>query len=43
MRIKAHITIQARAMHTPTMMPVMERWSMWYRPSEKTGRQRAAS
>lgn len=29
-------------MHTPTMIPVMDRWSMWYRPSEKTGRQRAA-
>lgn len=38
MRIKAHMTIQAKAMHTPTMIPVMDRWSMWYRPSEKTGR-----
>lgn len=29
MRIKAHITIQAKAMHTPTMIPVIDLWSMW--------------
>lgn len=29
MRIKAHITIQDKAMLTPTMMPVMDLWSMW--------------
>lgn len=29
MRIKAHMTIQAKAMHTPTIIPVIDLWSMW--------------
>lgn len=29
MRIKAQITIQAMAMHTPTIIPVIDLWSMW--------------
>lgn len=29
MRIKAHITIQDKAMLTPTMIPVIDLWSMW--------------
>lgn len=37
MRIKAHMTIQAKAMLTPTMIPVIDLWSMLYRPSENTG------
>lgn len=31
--MKMQRTMQERAMHTPTMIPVMDFSSMWYRPS----------
>ena len=34
-RMKTHMTMQARAIHTPAMIPVMDLWSRVYRPSEK--------